>query len=342
MTRLATSPPAWRHDLGHCLHAACGALVAACGFDPLEVLGARWSFYYRDGDVRREEYYFPCPPGTSLLEALAPYHDLRSRWHTPPDAAAGWQQVRAKLAAGHVVGLAVDNYFLPYRPAFGDVHTNHLLVAYGFDDRAQTVDVLDAVPPSFRGALPLAQLTAARNSANPAQHERDRFFTKAPIQSRWLELEVTGSAEPLTAAVAAAAIRQNVADFRNGATDGAFVGSDGLRRFWTNAVARLAAGEPLVDELFVLAGAVLAQTGVHADYLSHAARTLDAPKLAEASRRVDRVAHHWTALRIAIARAREGEAYGQRLARRLRELTDDLERALDELEGACEELESVL
>src|SRR6266536_2832115 len=87
-------PRAWRHELAGCLHACMATLLGFQGVEPLEALGAGWGFYYRPGDVRREEYYFPCRPGTSLLENLAPYHPVASRWHRPRDAAEGWAQVR--------------------------------------------------------------------------------------------------------------------------------------------------------------------------------------------------------------------------------------------------------
>ena len=124
----------WRHDLAGCLHACAATLLDHEGMPALETLGARWGFYYPPGDFRQEEYYLPCRPGTTLLASLAPYHPVSSCWHVPVDAAQGWSEVRARVASGTPVAVSVDNYWLPFRPAYQDVHANHLVIVYGFDD----------------------------------------------------------------------------------------------------------------------------------------------------------------------------------------------------------------
>jgi hypothetical protein len=329
----------WRHDLGHCLHATLGVLVAFHGLEPLHALGSAWEFFYVPGDSRREEYYFPCRR-EGLVESVAPYHPLRSRWHEPADADAGWSEVRAAVAAGMPVAVAVDNYFLPFRPAFGDVHTNHLLAVYGFDDEEGVALVADPVPPRMCGPLALDSLAAARGSENPIRLERDLFFTGEPIGRRWLEVALTGAPPRLDRAFLRRALGENLHRFEQGTVAGALTGLEGERAFLAGSLARLAAGEPVVDELFVVAGALLAATGVHADFLALAATRVGDWSLLEASRAVDRVAHHWTALRIAVASSRAEVDAVRGLRRRAAALVADHELALDALRVALSRLEA--
>jgi Butirosin biosynthesis protein H, N-terminal len=322
----------WRHELTGCLHVAMGVLLKHRGHDPLEVLGAHWGFYHDPADLRREEYYFPARRG-SLLADLAPYHPVSSQWHAAT-AAEAWPRVRDTIASGQPVAVAADNYHLPFRPAFRDVHTNHLIVVYGFDDARAEALVADPVPPSYQGPVSYAELAAARGSDNPVRHGRDLFFTDNPIGNRWLTIETADAMPAFDQDFVAAAVGRNLADF-GGTVSGTvgYAGTEGQRRFLDDIAAKLAAGdEAAVDEAFVVAGPMLAQTALHASWLSRAARDFADPGLAEAARRVERVAHHWSAVRIIVAssRARPASAAGQ-LRRRAAALADDHWRAIDDI-----------
>ena len=328
--------PSWRHDLVGCLWTSAATLLEFHGVPALETLGAAWSFRHYPADLRREEYYYPCPPGVSLYEAIAPYHPVRSTWHEPADAAAGWAEVRAVVLTGRPVVVAADNYYLPFRPAYADVHTNHLVVVYGFDEAAGTVRVLDAVPPRFDGDITLAELTAARDSANPILHERDMFFTDRPIANRWLDVEIDAAGfPPFDRDTVTETIRRNLAGFATG--DG-YTGLAGQTAYLADVADRVEGGAEIYEELFLVAGAVLANTALHADWLALAARRLDLPRLAEAGRRVERVAHHWTAVRIMGALTRDGRVSAARLRRRFAALRDDHARVLADLDDALTEL----
>jgi len=325
-TVLANVHP-WRHDLAGCLHACAATLLGFHGVPPLDALGAAWGFYYPPADYRQEEYYFPCPPGRSLLESLAPYHPVWSRWHQPSDAAEGWEQVRALVAAGRPAAVSVDNFHLPFRPAYRDVHANHLIVVYGFDDERGTVRVLDAVPPRFDGDITLEQLSAARDSGNRAVHDRDMFFADRPIGNRWLEAGA-GPAQPQSHDQVRAHLRRNVSGFAGSAPH---QGLAGLRGFLGDMQDRLAVGAPIADELFVVAGTALATTALHADWLTQAGHAFGMPWWTELGRQVERVAHHWTAIRIMAALTRAGAVPAGQLRRRHQELIRDQERVLAEM-----------
>ncbi|MEU5690220.1 BtrH N-terminal domain-containing protein [Actinosynnema sp. NPDC020468] len=323
----------WRHDLAGCLHACAATLLEFHGVDALEALGAGWGFYHRPGGLERAEYYFPCRPGVSLLATLAPHHPVRSAWRRPADAARGWAEVRDAVAAGRPVAVAVDNFELPFRPAFQDVHSNHLVVVHGFDEARGTVEVIDTVPPAFAGEIPLERLSASRDSGNEVRHDRDMFFTAHPIGNRWLDVEVDTAALPeFDAGFVRAAIVSNVDDFGNSpAGEGEYAGLAGQRRYLAEVVERYARGDEVCDELFVVAGAALAVVALHADWLALAGRRLAVPDLREAGRAADRIAHHWTALRILAARTRDGTTSAEQLTRRHTALLLDQERLLDEL-----------
>ncbi|MFJ6798049.1 BtrH N-terminal domain-containing protein [Streptomyces sp. NPDC091268] len=325
----------WRHELSHCLHTTAGVLLDFHGLDPVRVLGAGWGFDYPAGDVRREEYYFP-GAAKDLFAGLAPYHDVHSRWHEPADAREGWEQVRAALVAGRPVAVAADNFHLPFRPAHRDVHTNHLMVLYGFDDETGDVFVADPVPPAFQGTIPLAALTAARDSGNPVRHERDMFFTANPIGNRWLEIEIGARQPDFDAAFVERVLAANLRGLREGsqAPSGPLRGLAGVRAFLTGAFDRLAADPAVGDEVFVVIGPVLAVTGLHAEFLREAGRAFDDLALVELAREVDRVAHHWSALRIAVATAGEEDraAAVPGLLRRTAALLDAYDVVLEAVE----------
>lgn len=323
----------WRHDLASCLYACLGTLLEHAGCAPLEVLGASWQFYYRLGDLRPEEYYFPCPADRSLLNSLAPYHEIDSCWRWPPDAAEGWQQVREQVAAGIPVVVAVDNFELPFRPAYSDVHSNHLVIVRGFDDERQTVSVLDAIPPFFAGELPLSVLTAARDSANRSVHARDMFFADDPIRNRWLQLRID---EPLQRLMPGQVLAHNLEQFAAPAEPGIYRGREGIARFLDDMADRLAAGHSIADELFVVAGVALAGAAVHADWVADRGRQLGLPGWPELARQIERVAYHWTAIRILAALSRTGEVSPARLRRRRAALLAELDRTLAEVESAAE------
>lgn len=317
----------WRHDLAGCLHACAATLLRFHGVPPLDALGSAWGFYYPPDDYRQEEYYFPCPPGRSLLKTLAPYYPVRSQWYQPADAAEGWEQVRARIAAGRPAAVAVDNFHLPFRPAYHDVHSNHLVVVYGFDDEAGTVRVLDSVPPRFDGDIALADLTAARDSSNPVEGDRDMFFADQRIGNRWLAADADPP-EPPGRDQVCDHLRRNVSGFAAAAPH---QGMAALCGFLSGMEERLAAGEQVSDELFVVAGTALAASALHADWLMLAGRAYGEPAWTELGRQVERIAHHWTAIRIMAALTRSGTVSVGRLRRRHRALLHDLERVLAEV-----------
>ncbi|MFD5739572.1 BtrH N-terminal domain-containing protein [Streptomyces massasporeus] len=328
----------WRHDLAGCLHACAGTLLAHGGHTPLDALGSGWHFHYHAGDFRREEYYLPLAPDQSLLGALAPHHRVESAWHRPPDADDGWRQVREAVLRGTPVAVAVDNHCLPFRPAYQDVHANHLIIVYGFDDERGTARVMDTVPPRFDGDIPQSVLRAARGSGNRGEHERDMFFADQDISHRWLEPRLGEPLPPPDRSAVAASLRHNHQGFTTGDAGPDYSGLPGMAAFLTDIEERHSAAEPVADELFIVAGAALASTALHAEWLRVTGARLSTPALTELGRDVERLAHHWTAVRIMAALTRGHEVSADRLARRHHDLLLDHERVLSAMSDLLEEL----
>ncbi|MEO7262759.1 MAG: hypothetical protein ABI047_16120, partial [Jatrophihabitantaceae bacterium] len=67
---------------------------------------------------------------------------------------------------------------------------------------------------------------------------------------------------------------------------------------------------------------------VHADWVADTGRRLRLAGWPELARQIDRVAHHWTAIRIMASLSRTGEVSAQRLRSRRAALLADLDRAL--------------
>ena len=116
------------------------------------------------------------------------------------------------------------------------------------------------------------------------------------------------------------------------------VGLAGQRSFLRDMEWRLSHGDVIADELFVVAGSALAVTALHADWLAEVGRASGRPKLSELGRSVERVAHHWTALRIIAALTRSGDVTVARLRRRHDELLADTQRAIEETASVIPEL----
>ncbi|WBB77725.1 BtrH N-terminal domain-containing protein [Micromonospora sp. WMMD882] len=292
-------PEWWYRDLVSCLQATFGTVLARAGVDPLAVLGAGWRFLHLPGDVRSEEFYYPCPTGESgevdLGAALAPHHELRSRWWRPADEDDVWREVRETLADDRLVVAAVDNFHLPFRPAYGDVHAAHLVVLYGLDETRGVVHVSDAMPPAFRGAVPIEEFLRSWGSANPADVQ-DAFFSDSRIGRRCLDVRLNAPPAPLTSELLGGYLRADVETFTT--VTSARTGLAGYDAFAAELVERCRAGDAdALRELYPFGWGMQAQASLHGELLRRCGREWGDPALAGAGRAVEAVAHAWTGLR---------------------------------------------
>jgi hypothetical protein len=292
-------PELWYRDLISCLQATIGSVLAREGVDPLSVLGAGWRFLHLPGDVRHEEFYYPCLPDESgtvdLGTALAPHHALRARWWQPADEQDVWREVRASLAEDRLVIAAVDNFHLPFRPAYGDVHAAHQVVIYGLDETRGVVYVSDAMPPAFRGAVPIEKFLRSWNSENPTDVQ-DAFFSDSRIGRRCLDVRLDAVPAPLTPELLGGFLRSNVEDFTTAGP--VRTGLAGFDRFAAELLDRCRANDAdALRELYPFGWAMQAQASLHGELLRRCGHEWRDPALAGAGRAVETVAHAWTGLR---------------------------------------------
>ncbi|MFG1914988.1 BtrH N-terminal domain-containing protein [Micromonospora sp. NPDC048898] len=288
-------PEWWYRDLISCLQATVGSVLARAGVDPLSVLGAGWQFRHLPGDVRSEEFYYPCPPGGGLGAAVAPHHDLRARWWQPADEDDVWREVREALAGDRLVIAAVDNYHLPFRPAYGDVHAAHLVLIYGLDETRGVVHVSDAMPPAFRGVVPIGAFLRSWGSANPTDVQ-DAFFSDSRIGRRSLDVSLGSPPAPLTPELLGGFLRSDNEGFTTATP--ARTGLPGYDQFAAELLDRCRAGDAgALRELYPFGWGMQAQASLHGELLRRCGRRWDDPALAGAGRAVESVAHAWTGLR---------------------------------------------
>lgn len=297
---IVPEPELWYRDLISCLQATFGSLLARAGADPLTVLGAGWRFLHVPGDVRSEEFYYPCPGGMSghadLGAALAPHYELHSCWWQPADEDDPWREVRETLADDRLVIAAVDNFHLPFRPAYGDVHAAHLVVVYGLDEVRGLVYVSDAMPPAFRGAVPVEAFLRSWGSANPTDVQ-DAFFSDSRIGRRCLDVRLDAPPPPLTPELLGSFLRTDVAAFTTAAS--ARTGLAGFDEFAGELIGRCRAGDATaLRELYPFGWGMQAQASLHGELLRRCGSQWGDPALAGAGRAVEVVAHTWTGLRI--------------------------------------------
>jgi hypothetical protein len=293
-------PELWYRDLISCLQATFGSVLARTGTDPLTVLGAGWRFLHLPGDVRSEEFYYPCPADesgdTDLGAALAPHHELHSRWWQPADEDDLWREVRETLADDRLVIAAVDNFHLPFRPAYGDVHAAHLVVVYGLDEVRGLVYVSDAMPPAFRGAVPIEAFQRSWDSTNPTDVQ-DAFFSDSRIGRRCLDVRLDAPAPPLTPELLGGFLRTDIDTFTTATS--ARTGLAGFDEFAGELLDRCRAGDATaLRELYPFGWAMQAQASLHGELLRRRGQEWGDPALAGAGRAVEAVAHAWTGLRI--------------------------------------------
>jgi len=149
------------------------------------LLGIRWSFAWPKPSIRREliEYSFPLGP-VPFEDDLLSQTGVRLISHNEDK-----DSVRRHLALGRDTIIAVDSFLLPYRPAFGRVHSHRTLIVRACDKPGE-VWVDDAWPPSFQGALSWTVIENARYSPVTLDPGREPIFAGRPINGEWFSVDL--------------------------------------------------------------------------------------------------------------------------------------------------------
>jgi len=340
---LAGEPPElWYRDPVSCLQSTLAAALRRAGHDPLEVLGAHWEFRFLPGDVRPEEFYYPCAVTGDLAGSLAPHHPVSSRWHYPPDPGrSGPEQslrgIAAAITFGQLVIAAVDNFYLPFRPAFGDVHAAHLIAVYGIDLAADQVLVSDAMPPAFAGPITVADFLRAWSSANPPDPQ-DVFFSDTRIGRRFMTVTAGEPFPRLDAPMLRRILAANLAGFsgEDASDQAGWTGLPGLKLYLMSLLDACARPDPAqLASAYPLGWGMQAQASLHAELLRRWGTQAGLPELREAARLVETAAHAWTGLRMTAAHGRgDPRACAGELARHAAGLRRSYELALAGLQDA--------
>lgn len=331
-------PQQWYRDPASCLQSTLATVMLEAGEDPLVALGLNWEFLYKPEDVSAEEFSYPCRVDGDIAQSIAPYHDISSRWWRAKSSTSAMEELASLLEAGTMPIAAVDNFHLPFRPAYRDVHAAHLVVIYGVDRRRSEVWVSDAMPPAFSGPIATEAFLAAWSSENPAQAD-DAFFSGSKIDRRCLLLQFHSSRPPLDRPTARAALRSNLARFARGEDPAGWNGRAGLDHFLENLLERAgAADEHALTQTYSFGWAMQAQSYLHGELLRTKGRDWNVAALSEAGRAVESVAYAWTGLRVTAAHGKDAPASViadlQRHAGRLRRAYDvALERVAEALES---------
>lgn len=323
----------WYHDPLSCLHTTMATVLAHRDADPLEVLGLRFGFTFIPGHVTREEFYFPGTSEHGLARDLAPFHQISSQWWTP-NGDDHLQALYAALKADDLVIAAVDNFQLPYRPAFHDVHAAHLVVIDGIDESRGTISLSDAQPPAWRGHIQLEPFLRAWGSSNPAD-DQDAFFSDADIERRYLKLMIEDDFAPLTPESLGAAMQTNVDDLLAPYLGTAWTGLQGLWDYVDWLVVECAAGRSdALEDLYAFAWSMQAQAFLHGELLRTVGAAWSDPYLRHVGRAAHTTATRWTNLRILGAHLREQPEQAAPLVRRRgRELHQAYEAAAYQMEA---------
>ncbi|SDH31219.1 Butirosin biosynthesis protein H, N-terminal [Lentzea fradiae] len=329
----------WFHDLCSCLQDCFGTLLLRHGQDPVAVMGAAWEFHHAPGPVATEEFYHPAPRPT-LGDNLMPHHPVRATWREQEDVESSWQDIRASIIDGRPAIAAVDNFHMPIRPAYGDVHAAHLMVVWGFDDEAGEVYVLESTPPQYSGPVSLADFQRARSSANDSRPDtRDYFFAGAGIRGRWIDVTVDGAFPAVEREWVADVVTANARGFAEPAPGPGWSGLTGLTT-WLEGVCDRAddiedAGVALA-ELYTAGWAAQSAAALHADFLRDMGNRFGCDPLVHAGRQVDRLANQWTPLRILGAHgSTTGHRHTDQLRDRVRRFTAGHRDAVARLEAAA-------
>ncbi|HET9894909.1 MAG TPA: BtrH N-terminal domain-containing protein [Streptosporangiaceae bacterium] len=340
--RTMLPPRHWYSDPLSCLQACLGTALLHSGAEPLHALGLRWEFFCQPGRIRREEFYYPCRSDGDVAASIAPFYPVSSRWWTPGAGADPLSELRVVLRGRQPVIAAVDNFYLPFRPAYSDVHAAHLVTVWGVDDERGEVHVLDSTPPAYSGPVASADFLRAWASANPADRQ-DAFFSDSAIGYRCLLVDFTGPQPSLGRAELAGALRANLSDLSSDDADdphgSTWAGLAGLRRYLGYLADQGMAGDAgVLADAYPFGWAVQAQTYLHAELLRELGSRWRLPALREAASAVADVAWAWTGVRMTAAHGMSEQSVARTLRRHCDRVLRRYQDAIDALGEAVTEV----
>lgn len=150
------------------------------------LLGLRWSFGRpRSGLDALTEYSLPLNP-TEILDALEVRGGIRIERHVGDSK----RSLHEHLASGQPAIVAIDAYYLPFRPAYHRIHSSRTVLVRKGGAAGETL-IHDGWAPASEGVLCARDLDRARFSMVPMDPEREPLFAGKPVLGEWFNLDVT-------------------------------------------------------------------------------------------------------------------------------------------------------
>ena len=146
-------------------------------------LGMRWSLGFpRNDGAEPEEFSLPFhwQPFNQVVAERSGVRIITHQGEEEPN-------LYAHLAEGAGAVVAVDSFYLPYRPAFGRVHSSRTVLIRPGLDGALLIE--DYWPPIHFGPISRHHLERARWSEVPRDARREPVFAGLPCHGRWWSVE---------------------------------------------------------------------------------------------------------------------------------------------------------
>jgi hypothetical protein len=166
------------------------SLIVKAGIgNALPLLGARWDFGLPNDSMRSTlcEYSFP--------HGRAPYLatvEKRTGFVMTHHAASESADIYMYLTRAPAAIVAVDSFYLPYRPAYKRVHSHRTIIVESGDDSDEVV-VEDTWMPTYKGPLRVADLELARHSQVALEPDREPIYAGVPVQGEWISIDSSPS-----------------------------------------------------------------------------------------------------------------------------------------------------
>lgn len=213
------------------------------------LLGLRWTFGVPVAAVPLHEYSLPwtCPNG--LLDSLRAAGGLGISRFTEQE---GSDSLRRYLQDGGTAIVALDAFYLPFRPAFETVHSARTVVVHrsGGAGAGGRVHVRDGWRPASSGVVEFSTLDRARFSRVPLDRRREPLFAGARIRGEWFSIDQLPSAGRLSDSDWIAERLSSVVQQARATTTSSMgsCGSAAQTRFWQGLEAVLGSSRPMLDE----------------------------------------------------------------------------------------------
>ncbi|BBB96527.1 MULTISPECIES: cysteine peptidase family C39 domain-containing protein [Bradyrhizobium] len=145
-------------------------------------LGCVWGFGNVDPAATATEFDLPCGWDFYAQQILG-FSGIQLDY-----SEHGGGNAYDRVELGQPIVVAVDSYYLPYRPAWQRVHSARTLVVDRVSIDLGLAEIIDTWMPDYAGPVELADLDRARSSLVPENIEREPLYAGVTLRQRWWTL----------------------------------------------------------------------------------------------------------------------------------------------------------